>query len=71
MMGMTRSMTLDDGLDGADSGYTTCLGEMLGLDLGGLRDLRSGVLRLRGRRGKADSHSLLLLGGITGVYIVL
>ena len=70
-MGTARSMTIDDGLDGADSGCMMCLDEMLSPDSGGLRDSRSDVLRMRGRRGKADSHSLLLLGDVTGVYMVL
>ena len=58
-MGATRSMMLDDGLNSADSGCATDLDDTLSLDSGRLRDSRSGVLRLGGRRGKADSHSLL------------
>ena len=49
----------DDGSNGADSGCTTDSSKMLSLDSGGLRGLRSDDLRMGGRKGKADSHSLL------------
>ena len=49
----------DDGSNGADSGCATDLNKTLGSDSGGLRGLRSDDLRMGGRKGKADSHSLL------------
>ena len=57
-MGTTRSTLRDDGSDGADSGCATGLSKTLGLDSGGLRGSRSDDLRMGGRKGKADSHSL-------------
>ena len=54
-----RLMVVDDGSDSADSGCVTGLNKTLGSDSGGLRDSRSDDLRMRGRKGKADSHSLL------------
>ena len=58
-MGTTRSTPSDGGSNGADSECATDLGETLGSDSRGLRGSRSDDLRMRGRRGKADSHSLL------------
>ena len=46
MMGVTRLTMVDDSLDGVDSGCMTGLDETLGSNLGGLRDLRSNVLRM-------------------------
>ena len=50
---------VNDGSDSADSGCAMGLNKTLGSDLGGRRGLRSDGLRMRGRKGKADSHSLL------------
>ena len=59
MMGATGSTTSDGGSNGADSGCVMGLNKTLSSDSGGLRDLRSNDLRMGGRKGKADSHSLL------------
>ena len=58
-MGAMRSTTSDGGSNGVDSECTMDLGETLGSDSRGLRGSRSDDLRMRGRKGKADSHSLL------------
>ena len=58
-MGATRSALRDDGSDDADSGCAMDLGKALGSDSGGLMGSRSDDLRMGGREGKADSHSLL------------
>ena len=50
---------VDDGLDSVDSGCAMGLNKTLGSDSGGLRGLRSDGLRMGGRKGKVDSHSLL------------
>ena len=57
-IGMTRLTVVDDGSDSADSGCATDLGKTLGSDSRGLRGSRGDDLRMRGRKGKADSHSL-------------
>ena len=59
MMGVTRLTMMDSGSDGADSRCATCLDEMLGSDSGRLRGSRSNDLRMRGRKGKVNLHSLL------------
>ena len=61
-IGATRSTVVDDGSDGADSGCATDLNKTLGSDSGGLMGSRSDDLRMGGRKGKADSHSLLYWG---------
>ena len=61
-MGATRSTTSDGGSNGADSECATDLNKTLSSDSGGLRDSRSNGLRMGGRKGKADSHSLLTRG---------
>ena len=61
-MGATRSTTSDDGSNSADSGCATGLNDTLGSDSGGLRGSRNDDLRMGGRKGKADSHSLLYWG---------
>ena len=58
-MGATRSTVVDDGSDSADLGCMMGLNKTLGSDLEGLRGSRSNDLRMGGRKGKADSHSLL------------
>ena len=58
-MGATGSTMSDGGSNGADSGRATDLGKTLGSDSRGLRGSRGDDLRMRGRKGKADSHSLL------------
>ena len=62
MMGATRSTVVDDGSDSADSGCATGLNKTLSSDSGGLRGSRGDDLRMGGRKGKADSHSLLTRG---------
>ena len=61
-MGATGSTTSDGSSNGADSECATDLGETLGSDSRGLRGSRSDDFRMGGRKGKADSHSLLTRG---------